>query len=55
MEKKVGCSSKEDVGIKKRSFWYFFLPKSLTGLEAKERSIWIEKTEVSRLTVELGT
>ena len=45
-QKGILASRKGVIGI--------FLPESLTGLEAKGRSIWLEKAEVARLTVELG-
>lgn len=51
-KKRLGASQKGMLASGKGVF-NIFLPKSLTGLEAKGRSIWVEKTEV-RLTVELG-
>lgn len=51
---RLGASPKGMLASRKGVFG-IFLPKSLTGLEAKGRSIWVEKTEVARLTVELCT
>lgn len=43
-KKRLGASPKGMLASRKGVFG-IFLPKSLTGLEAKGRSIWVEKTE----------